>query len=396
MRAQARRPTAHLALSLIFVLPALGMARAGTEELVEAYQSARYPAGNTPALHSAEVPVIGCPSNGQTGLIIAPRTPATTRALLPPGMAPALAYYTTSAQATEGALAPRGWSCRGAYGSSGTILYVFPPDAREDPQSEAFRGPLVRRSLTEGETSGRFEVARVAGRVFPQARSFAAQVRDEGLDDPDAYTFRPWPSDRIERLSDAVITYTTPAGTEGLGRRGSSPFGSEEVRGVVVLENTPVGVPNLLRLDVQLAGRHDSRIDAILVSFLNELHGGDTAVPAAYAVLPADTGEAEAVEIVKRFYAALGRADGDTAFRLVVPERRGNGPYAPEAITRFYAGLPERLTLISAQMSNADVVHVRYRYRKPAGALCEGAAAVSTRPTLQGPRIARIKPFNGC
>ncbi len=395
MRAPSWRAAPALTLGLTLCVAASGGVWAGTEELIEAYQRAHYPGGNAPALHSAEVPVVGCPIDGQTGLTKAPRTPQTTRALLPPGMGPALAYYTTSAQATEGVLAPRGWSCRGSDGSYGASLFVFPADAAEDPRSEAFHGPLVRRSFANGETSGRFAVARVAARVFPQARTFAAGVRDEEHDNPGTYIFQPWPSDRIERLSRAVISYTTPAGAEGLGRDGHSPFGREAVRCVVVLHDEAAGPPHLLTLDVQLGDSGDPRIDAILVAFLSELH--EPAAPIPDTTFPTDAGRASALEIVRRFYAALGRADGEAAAHLVVPERRGSGPYAPEAITRFYAGLPERLTLVSARlMPDPDLVQVRYRYRKPGGAFCDGAAAVSMVSRAQGPLIARIRPFNGC
>jgi hypothetical protein len=108
------------------------------------------------------------------------------------------------------------------------------------------------------------------------------------------------------------------------------------------------------------------------------------------------TGGVEADVVVRAFYEALGRADGKAASALVIPERRTSGPYAPEAISRFYSGLAEPLKLISIRPLGKDVVEARYRYQKPSGVACYGASVATVVQSPVGTFIARIKPLNGC
>ncbi len=170
--------------------------------------------------------------------------------------------------------------------------YVVPPDAVFDPVNGGYRGPMVRRRFADGATSGRFEVARVAGRLFPQARGFAERVRDEGIDEPGTYAFSPWPHDRIQRLSKTVVTFATPGGMRGLGHPGGPPYGPEETSGVVVFETSADGDPALLRLDVRLGSGTDLLASAIATAFLARLdvpkESSDTIVPSPPIVTGSD------------------------------------------------------------------------------------------------------------
>jgi hypothetical protein len=76
-------------------------------------------------------------------------------------------------------------------GSDGSTLYIVPSEATGDPHEDGFRGPLIKRRVADGGTSGRFEVARVAGRLFPEARPLVEQVHGEGLDKPGTYLAEP-------------------------------------------------------------------------------------------------------------------------------------------------------------------------------------------------------------
>ena len=343
-------------------------------------------------LASAEVPQVPCPKDGQGGTVDPPELPASRRLVLPLGAAGSLAYYTAHAQGRAGVLAPRGWSCHGLYGSNGDVLVVQPQGATGDPRDASYRGPFVMRSFSDGSTSGRFEVARIAGRLFPQARAFAEQVKAEGIDD-DPFPATPWPTDRIERLGDGVVAFETPGGVQGLGRQGKGDYAPEPVSGAVAYGVSADGDPFL----VQLKARLDRAVyPAVAIAFLDGLRPALERPGRPRAPSAASASGDGALAAVRAFYEALGRADGETASGLVVPERRASGPYAPGSISRFYGSLAEPIRLLSATGAGGGDVEVRYRYRKPNGAACDGRAVVTTRSDGGAPLIARIKPLNGC
>ncbi|GJE61653.1 hypothetical protein MPOCJGCO_3776 [Methylobacterium trifolii] len=190
--------------------------------------------------------MVGCPVSGMADDPAPPRTKPSTRVLISQGTAAALAFFTTREDASRGVLGPRSWSCHGQSGSDGDVLYVVPSEAVLDQENGGYKGPMIRRRVAEGSTSGRFEVARVAGRIFPQARRFAEGVRSEGMDDAGAYVFTLWPADGVEKLSDGVAVYTTPGGSRGIGHQGKPPYGPDDTTGVVMFETSSEGDPYLL------------------------------------------------------------------------------------------------------------------------------------------------------
>ena len=93
---------------------------------------------------------------------------------------------------------------------------------------------------------------------------------------------------------------------------------------------------------------------------------------AGQAAAPAGAGEA----VVRAFYDALGRGDGAAASAQVVPEKRATRAFSPEAISRFYGGLPEPLRRVGVTALAPDRFRVRYRYS--AGRIpCDGEAVVT-------------------
>lgn len=373
------------ALALIGTVPPAWAQQDGP---VDRFRLSLGPISEQPPLASAEVPQIACPQDGQGGPVDPPDLPPSKRLGLPLGSAEGLAFYTAHAEGRSGVLAPRGWSCHGLYGSNGDVLIVQPPGASGDPRDASYRGPFVLRTFSDGGTSGRFEVARTAGRLFPQARAFADQVKAEGIDDG-PFSNVPWPSDRIERLGGGVVAFETPGGVQGLGRQGPGPYAPEPVSGAVAYRISSEGDPYL----VQLTARLDRRVHtAVAIGFLDGLRPGPGRGEARQTSSAGDGGLAT----VRAFYEALGRADGRAASGLVVPERRSSGPYAPDSIARFYGSLHEPLRLVAAAPMGGGDVEVRYRYRKPNGNLCDGHAVVSTKREGGSLLIARIKPSNGC
>jgi hypothetical protein len=194
---------------------------------------------------------IGCPSDGQQGPQPAPAN-GVKQMPLDPAAATALAYYITPEQVSV--LAPRGWYCIGFEGSNGSSIYVTP----EPIDTEAFftgawkgvAGPGVQTSISFGDTSGRFEVARVAARIFPDARKFVQGVIAEGIDHAADFPAGPYADDRMTRLTPRAVEFETPPHAEGLGTMSRFLPGDDPISGVAMLVGNP---PDLVMSDVRLA-----------------------------------------------------------------------------------------------------------------------------------------------
>jgi len=182
------------------------------------------------------VPFVGCASDGQGGPVKAPsgKSPAVT---IPAGVAQRLAYY--KAEYSSGVLAPRGWHCFSTYGSNGASLFVSP-----DPLDsktllsldwKGFTGPAVQISVSSGGTSGRFEVAKIVARVFPEYKAFAQSVIAEGIEPAGDFPFGPYPSDKLTNRSKSVVEFETPANSQGLGTDSRLQMNASPIDGVAIV-----------------------------------------------------------------------------------------------------------------------------------------------------------------
>jgi hypothetical protein len=127
---------------------------------------------------------VGCKSDGQAGPQDAP-TGKPKIITISPQLAQRFAYY--KASDGSGVLAPRGWYCFGTYGSDGSNLYVTPmPFNSAHLFSDSWKGISsygIQLSESNSDTSGRFEVAQIIARVFPDDLAFVRRVIAEG-DEP--------------------------------------------------------------------------------------------------------------------------------------------------------------------------------------------------------------------
>jgi hypothetical protein len=217
------------------------------------------------SLAAPAVAFVGCPADGQQG----PQPPPTGAAVvveLDPELAAHLAYY--KGDYGPGVFAPAGWQCRTWYGSAGALTVVTPavPPADGDLAHSLF-GPGVAVERTDGGTSGRFEVAAVSARFFPDLmRNFIRQVRDEKLIEDSAFDVRPYPDDVLDPIAENMIEFLTPAGRSGFGGEGMAKS-DLPINGVVTIAD-PDGEPSLLVLRIRLPTEQD-RLNAALVP-LNE------------------------------------------------------------------------------------------------------------------------------
>ncbi len=193
---------------------------------------------------AVSVPFIGCASSGQIERLEAPK--GSSRFVpISPKHAQALAYY-RSADGI-GLLAPRGWYCEGASGSRGYGLSLAPnPINSSLPGWEGFEGPAIEVSHITSQNSGRYEIAEIMARVFPEYRTLAIGVL-KSMDLPASYG--PYPKDTLRYRSKTVVEYSTPAQTEGLATHSWLKKSGLPIAGVAILIGDP---PDLLLVSVRL------------------------------------------------------------------------------------------------------------------------------------------------
>ncbi|UDL90192.1 hypothetical protein LGH82_01995 [Mesorhizobium sp. PAMC28654] len=96
------------------------------------------------------------------------------------------------------------------------------------------------------------------------------------------------------------------------------------------------------------------------------------------------------------FYNALSNADGVSAAALVVPEKRGIGPFNEASIHSFFGGLSVPLQLESIARRGVDKVAVSYTYSRSDGSVCAGKAEVQTIYKYGKTLIGKIRALSGC
>lgn len=136
---------------------------------------------------------------------------------LPPATAARLAIY--GADYDLGVLAPRGWHCAHLYGSSGAFTIVAEEEVTPNTlfANRPIRGPAIQISMSNGGTSGRFEVAQLIGRYFPHRHAFLDRVIREGIEPARSFPRQPYKSDLVVARRRDFIEVITPAGHKGLG-----------------------------------------------------------------------------------------------------------------------------------------------------------------------------------
>ena len=195
------------------------------------------------------VPFVGCLMDGQVGPVAAPQGSSKLVTVTPPE-SELLAYY--QVEGGFGVLAPRGWHCFGTYGSDGNTLYVTPE--RIDNTTlfstswRGFTGPAIEVAYRDGDTSERFEVARVIARVFPTYRSYVQRVRTERMEADDLPT-GPYPKDQLTYKTNRMVEYLTPPGREGLGTHSHLLTSGQAITGVAILVGP---TPDLWLLSIRL------------------------------------------------------------------------------------------------------------------------------------------------
>jgi len=182
---------------------------------------------------------------------------------IPAGVAQRLAYY--KAEYSSGVLAPRGWHCFSTYGSNGASLFVSPDpiDAKTllSLDWKGFTGPAVQISVSSGGTSGRFEVAKVIARVFPEYKTFAQNVIAEGIEPASDFPFGPYPSDKLTYRAKNIVEFETPANAQGLGTDSRLQMNASPIDGVAIIAGADT---DLVQLSARVPANDSDLIPAMV------------------------------------------------------------------------------------------------------------------------------------
>jgi hypothetical protein len=221
----------------------------------------------------AQVPFVGCASDGQLGPVKAP-TGSPVAVMVDADAAPRLAYY--KAENGFGVLAPRGWHCFSTYGSDGSNLFVSldPIDTTNlfSPDWKGLRGQAIQVSVSYGGTSGRFAVARTIARVFPDFKAFAQQVIAEGIEPASSFPSGPYPRDKLTYVDKKTVEFETPANTKGLGTDSRLQIDASPIQGVAVLFGSEM---DLVQLSVRVSEKDRDLVRPILLRIEGEV-GSET------------------------------------------------------------------------------------------------------------------------
>ncbi len=218
---------------------------------------------SAPKAPTQRVDFVGCRSAGQVGLIDPPRGESKVVSV-PAEVAQKLAYY--QAKGGFGVLAPRGWHCFSIYGTDGSSLFVSPNPIKNSElfstDGEGFTGDVIEASVSYGDTSGRYEVARIVARTFPAYKRWVQSVIAEGVDPEIRFLFSPFPSDNLYALSTNFVAFETPANTQGLGTQSRLVANAQPIRGVARLYGKE---PTLLQVSVRLPENQSELLAPILL-----------------------------------------------------------------------------------------------------------------------------------
>jgi hypothetical protein len=174
-----------------------------------------------------------------------------------------LAYF--QAENSPGVYAPRNWSCRAWFGSSGSTLLVTP--RRIEPPYfplPSIPGPAITIQTWDSASPGRFHIALVAAQLFPLlGDEIITRVRQEHLISEASFDRESRPDDQISYPTDRLVQYSTPAQRTGLGTDGLLQMSTLPIRGLAAL-NPQSEVNALTEVRVRLPADQQAVQEAIM------------------------------------------------------------------------------------------------------------------------------------
>ena len=131
---------------------------------------------------------------------------------------------------------------------------------------KGFPGHVIQLSWDSGVTSGRFEVAKVIARVFPEFKAFAQSVIAEGDEPASDFPSGPYPSDKLTYRGKSVVEFETPANAQGLGTDSRLLMNANAIDGVAIV----TGDTDLTMLAARVPATDSDLIPAIIAQVESE------------------------------------------------------------------------------------------------------------------------------
>jgi hypothetical protein len=101
-------------------------------------------------------------------------------------------------------------------------------------------------------------------------------------------------------------------------------------------------------------------------------------------------------QVVRAFYTALERGNGQAASLLVIPEKREAGPFSASELSSFYGRLDPPLRLIGINEAGENLYDVVYSYKVRNGRSCNGRSLVKTINLQNHVLIEKIRSLSRC
>ena len=143
---------------------------------------------------------------------------------------------------------------------------------RGDRPSKALRtqtplnGDAVVLTYADGGTSGRFDVARYAARLFPQPeKDFVASVIAEGSEPKENFPAGPYPVDKLTYKAPRLVEFVTPANSDGLGDSGLLKKNASPISGMAKIVDSDDG-PQFYLLTICLPANEAALAAAIVAA----------------------------------------------------------------------------------------------------------------------------------
>ena len=228
---------------------------------------------------SATIPFVRCPSDGQAGPAPAPKAKSISTTL-PARFTSRLAIYQSANDL--GILAPRGWHCANLYGANGwfTVIsqeLVTPSSllGKDGLKPKRLRGSAIQLSFSNGETSGRFEVARLIARYFPDHRSMLQSVIAEKIRPASDFPSGAYKDDQLVSQKADRVEVLTPPGREGLGTMSRLAASSRPIHGVAALIEPDESGHSYSSLVIVLRlSRDQEELAPVILSWAERIYAG--------------------------------------------------------------------------------------------------------------------------
>ena len=132
---------------------------------------------------------------------------------------------------------------------------VAPSGNLASAASSRLSGMAVVATFDNGGTSGRFEVAKYAARLFPEEeQTFIAGVIAEGIEPKSDFPSGPYPADKTTYKNARLVEFETPANKDGLGTSDRLQKNAQPIYGMAALKDSPDG-PNFFLVTIRLPAK---------------------------------------------------------------------------------------------------------------------------------------------